>query len=271
MLQKRTFLLLALFVFSIFITSQNSSFAEAYNNLENQPDSNIINQQATDFTVQDVDSGTIYSLSDFRGKVVVLDLFATWCSPCKLSIPYLRQIYSDYSRNELQIISVDIDESESQSLVSQFRSDEQMDWIVSLDSEGLIISTYGKGSIPAFYIIDQQGTIQWSAEGFTEQDTWPAMESTIKELLLEDSGNGNPDTPQSSKVFFIILEVGAGLAVTAAVVFGLYKLRNRFGIKKCFMCENIASSRCAKCGLLKCDNCSAGGCTNCGSRQFVRL
>ena len=271
MLQKKTLLLFTITIFSIVLLSQNTLSAVAINELENQFDINIINQKAPDFTVQDVDSGTSYSLSSFLGKIVILDLFATWCSPCQLSIPYLRSLHTTYSRSELQIISVDVDNSESQSLVSQFRSDEQMDWIVSLDNGGLIINSYGQEGIPTFYIIDQEGNIEWSASGFTEQDTWPAMEGTIKALLQDDSENGNPSTTQSSKIFFIILEVSAGLAITAAVVFVLYKLRNRVGIKKCYSCGLQASSKCANCGQLKCDSCSPGGCTNCGSRQFIRL
>ncbi len=271
MFQKKTFLVLSLFIFSLVLLSNDVFPTGANNNLVNNYESYKINQQATDFTVQDVDSGTIYTLGDFEGKVVVLDLFATWCPPCQLSIPYLQLLYNTYSRSDLQIISVDIDETESQSLVSQFRSDEQMDWIVSLDPDGFIISTYGQSSIPTFYIIDQQGYIEWSVSGFSEEDTWPVMENTIKTLMEEESGNGNPNTTQSSKVFFIILEVGAGIAGTATVVFVVYKLRNRIGVKRCYNCELKASSKCAKCGVLKCDNCSPAGCANCGSRQFIRL
>ena len=270
MLQKKL-LILSITVFSIVLLSQNIYSTKAIINSENDTNNESIKQKATDFTVQDVDSGISYSLSDFLGKVVILDLFATWCPPCQLSIPYLRLLHTTYSRSDFQIISVDVDDSESQSLVSQLRSDEQMDWIVSLDIGGSVISTYGQDAIPTFYIIDRQGNIEWSESGFTEQGTWPEMEGTVKALIEEDSENGTPSTPQSSKIFFIILEVSAGIAVTAAIVFGLYKLRNRIGIKKCYNCDLKANSKCAKCGLLKCDNCSPGGCANCGSRQFIRL
>ena len=151
-----------------------------------------------------------------------------------------------------------------------------MDWIVSLDPGGSINSVYGTGTIPTFYIIDQQGDIQWSHSGFDEDTIWPIMERTIMNLLEEDSGDNNPggnNTGSSniSKIFLIILEVVAGLAAVTGVIFGFMKLRKHMTLKKCNICGNVASSKCSKCGTLICTNCSGKGCTNCGSRQFIRL
>ena len=228
-------------------------------------------KKAPEITVQDVDSGLIYSLSDFLGKIVILDLFATWCPPCQLSLPYLRQIYSTYSTSDVQIISVDVDTTETQATVSQFRSDEGMSWIVSLDEGSEINGIYGTGTIPTFYIIDRDGTVQLTEVGFSNEVTKPAMESAIESLLEEDPNNGNTGPGPTSRVFFIILEVLGGLAAAAAVVFGVYKLKPRFGVKHCVTCNNTASIKCSKCGTLTCNNCSSRGCKNCGSRQFIRL
>ena len=271
MIQKRTLLLLSLLVLPLYFVLLDGNFSEARINSEKQSEPFSIKQTAPDFTVQDVDSGGTNSLSDFLGKIVILDLFATWCTPCQLSLPFLRELYSKYSANDIQIISVDVDNSESESVVSQFRVDEGMDWIVSLDPGGSINSAYGTGSIPTFYIIDKEGIIQWSDTGFTNEITKPAMEDMIESLLQENPNNGNTDPTTTSRVFLVILEVSAGLAGTGAVIFGVYKLRQRFGVKKCLKCSSVASSKCAKCGMLTCTNCSSRGCSNCGSRQFVRL
>ncbi len=66
----------------------------------------IFKELATNFAVTDVDSGISYTLSSFLGKVVVLDLFATWCSPCAVALPYLRQLHLKYKSELFQIISI---------------------------------------------------------------------------------------------------------------------------------------------------------------------
>ncbi len=270
MLHRRVLLLMIVLIIPLSVMPLTGISSEANTSPEIITETTFV-QQAPEISVQDVDSGLIYSLSDFLGKIVILDLFATWCPPCQLSLPYLREVYSSYSLSDLQIISVDIDTAESQAVVSQFRQDEGMSWIVSLDPGNTILGIYGTGSIPTFYIIDQEGTVQWSDTGFTNEITKPAMEDTIKGLLEENPTNGNPGPSPTSKVFFIILEIVAGLAVAIAAVFGVYKLRQRVGIKNCPTCGSLASSKCAKCGILTCANCSGRGCKNCGSRQFIRL
>lgn len=245
-------------------------FSEAYFGSQENSVVNNIEQQSTDFIVQDVDSGSSSHLQDFRGKVVVLDLFATWCAPCKVAIPYLREIYTEYSNNDVQIISIDIDFSESQSLVSQFRKDEGMDWIVSLDSDGSINSAYGTDTIPTFYIIDQQGEIRWSDTGFSVEETWPEMDNRIKNLVDNYSGN-NQGSTTTSRVFIIIAEVIAGITGVIGVVYFTNRIRSTLAIKKCMNCKLDARSKCSKCGAFICSNCSVNGCPKCGSRQFVRL
>ena len=257
MFQKRIlfilFLIIPLFTIPIISNTSQARF-------------NIRKQTASDFTIQDVDSGSSYSLSDFWGKVVVLDFFATWCNPCQVSLPYLREIYSKYSEEKVQIISIDTDYSESLSTVSLFRHDEDMNWIVGIDSDGSISSAYGISSIPVFYVINQNGEIEWTETGFSAEETWPEMESTIKELVRGTQGSSNV-----AKVFLIILEVVAGLALAAGSIFVIYKVRKRLGIKKCLNCSGVANSKCSKCNAMVCSNCSVNGCPNCGSMKFVRL
>jgi thiol-disulfide isomerase/thioredoxin len=275
MLQRHVILLLSFVVLPMLLISFAGNLSEASYLLDEELNSSIIQQTATNFIVQDVDSGSSYYLSDFRGRVVVLDLFATWCPPCKVALPYLRQIYDTYSDNVVQIISIDIDNSESQSLVSKFREDENMDWIVSLDPDGTINAAYGTETIPTFYIIDQQGEIKWSDSGFSEDITWPAMESRIKNLVDGSNGSNNPGSNNSgtgiTRGLVILAEVAGGIVGVIGVVYIAYKVRGKISVKKCLSCSTQATSKCAKCGTFICSNCSGNGCPNCKSRQFVRL
>ncbi|GAH73743.1 unnamed protein product, partial [marine sediment metagenome] len=179
---------------------------ESYSENTIQPEIYQIKEAATDFTIKDVDTGVTYSLSDLIGRVVVLDLFATWCPPCGVALPYLRELYLKYSEDEVRIISIDVDISESQSLVSQFRHDNNMDWIVGRDTDGSISTSYGSESIPTFHIIDQKGNVHWSDSGFTVEETWPVMSSKIA-TLVENSESPSQNMSPTTRVLVTILEV----------------------------------------------------------------
>ncbi len=268
--RKKTLLLLPIILVTLIFSSYNFSLVESYSENTIQPETHQIKEIASDFTITDVDTSITYSLNDLIGQVVVLDLFATWCPPCGVALPYLRELYLRYSEDVVRIISIDVDSSESQSLVSQFRHDNNMDWIVGRDTDGSISAIYGSGSIPTFYIIDQQGNIHWSDSGFTVEETWPTMSSKIA-TLVENSENPSQTMSPTTRVLLIILEVVGGLGAAVALVYGLYKLRARLAQKKCLSCKSIANSKCSNCGSYICSNCSSQGCPNCGSKKFIRL
>jgi thiol-disulfide isomerase/thioredoxin len=264
--QLKYLLAFSLIIIPLLTIPINGNYSEISVDSEKQSKTSIIKQAAIDFSIQDVNSGTSYSLSDFWGKIVVLDMFATWCGPCQISLPYLREIYSEYSEEKVQIISIAVDPSESLATISQFRDDENMDWIVGKDLDGSIASDYRVSSIPVFYVIDQNGEVEWSDSGFTADETWPIIESTIKNLVRNAQ-----ETPIVARVFIIILEVVAGLGAAAGIIFAIYKIRKRLGVKNCLNCNAVANSKCSKCSTLICSNCSINGCPNCGSTKFVRL
>ncbi|HIK70555.1 MAG TPA: TlpA family protein disulfide reductase, partial [Pseudomonadales bacterium] len=65
--------------------------------------------KAPEFEIQDLDGGVI-KLSDYNGKVVYLDFWASWCGPCKLSFPWMEQMYQKYGSQDLAIIAVNLDQ-----------------------------------------------------------------------------------------------------------------------------------------------------------------
>jgi len=116
-------------------------------------------------------NGDTKQLVDYRGKIVILDLWATWCSPCQYQMTELKKIYENYSRNDLEIISVDVDTREDAQLIQSFRNffnqtyGIELDWIFGMD-DGSISEKYMKeGAIPTLCIFDKKGRLSFREAG----------------------------------------------------------------------------------------------------------
>jgi thiol-disulfide isomerase/thioredoxin len=135
--------------------------------------------QAIDFTLQDL-AGRETSLSAFRGKVVFLNFWATWCGPCTAEIPSMEQLYTELKDQGFTIVAVNSQESAEQ--VSAFVQEAGMSFPVLLDSAGKAGATYTVRAIPTTYIIDPQGSIRGRMVGTREWYT-PQIISLVKDLL----------------------------------------------------------------------------------------
>lgn len=125
-----------------------------------------VNVEAPSFTLTDI-NGESLTLKDFRGKIVILDFFATWCGPCKTQIPYLSQVYREYGFSKVVVISVSIDPaSDTIEKLKQYASDNSIDWIIVRDT-AKVAGKYGVSAIPTIFIIDQEGIIRYAHVGVT--------------------------------------------------------------------------------------------------------
>jgi len=112
---------------------------------------------AADFTLPDL-LGQSVSLSSFRGKKgVLLDFWATWCPPCRASLPTIAAIKRKYA-DQLEVLS--LNQGEAPDKVKDFLSSQDLDLHVLLDSEGAVGRAYGVRGIPTFVVIDKEGTIK---------------------------------------------------------------------------------------------------------------
>ena len=137
--------------------------------------------QAPDFTLADL-RGNQHSLSDFRGKVVLLDFWATWCGPCRKEIPHLVKFYDTYKPQGFVILGVGLDKEAN---LSRFASQIGMNYIVLADEKGIAGKLYGIRSIPRTLIIDKKGRIAFEHTGFAP-GMEAEMEAQIRTLLAEE-------------------------------------------------------------------------------------
>ena len=120
-------------------------------------------QPAPLFSLTDTEGNSV-SLQSLRGKVVLLDLFATWCGPCKTQMGELKEVYARYNTSEVVILSIDVDKSETQSQVRAFRSDYGASWGFCTDTDS-VGAKYGAQYIPTLAIIDRAGNLSHRGSG----------------------------------------------------------------------------------------------------------
>jgi peroxiredoxin len=133
---------------------------------------------APDFSLLDSDGATL-KLSGYRGKVVLLDFWATWCHGCRTEIPWYMEFESKYRDKGLAVIGVSMDTGWN--TVKPFMAKESMNYPVVIGSDGLL-EQYGSHSMPATYLIDREGRIADYHIGVVNKDQF---ESEIKKLLAE--------------------------------------------------------------------------------------
>ena len=131
---------------------------------------------APGFTLVDM-NGRSVSLADFKGKVVILDFWATWCPPCKREIPDFIKLQSEYGSKGLQIVGIALDQPNK---VQAFVKDNGMNYPVLLGTDEVAANYGGVEAIPTTFIIDKNGKIVKNYEGFRSKETF---ESQIKKLL----------------------------------------------------------------------------------------
>jgi cytochrome c biogenesis protein CcmG/thiol:disulfide interchange protein DsbE len=140
---------------------------------------------AIDFTLQD-STGAPIRLSDYKGKIVLLDFWATWCHGCGTEIPWYMEFQNKYKDRGLSVIGVSMDDDGWKS-VKPFITEHKVNYIVLIGNENLA-KQYAVEQMPVTLLIDQDGRIAESHTGVVDRN---AFESDIRSLLDEaQSKNG---------------------------------------------------------------------------------
>ena len=161
---------LIFFLFGMIIFSPSASAtsvtAEEFRQMGLQPPKQRL--ESIDFELEDL-SGATRRLSDYKGKVVFLNFWATWCGPCRSEMPSMEKLYRRFKDEGLEIVAVNLQEDRSS--VQGFVDEYGLSFPVLLDSTGRVGATYGARSIPTTYIVDRDGLVLAGTVGTREWDT----------------------------------------------------------------------------------------------------
>lgn len=139
------------------ITTENKSSDKKQNdNFKNETALKISKTKAMDFKLKDL-NGKEVSLSNYKGKKVFLNFWATWCPPCKAEMPEMEKLYQETKDSDLVILAVNLDEDKD--TVQKFINSNKYNFPVLLDTGNIVASQYEVVSIPTSFFIDKEGNI----------------------------------------------------------------------------------------------------------------
>lgn len=145
-------------------TSDNPQFAEAMAKLE----ADDAKRQSADFTLSDL-QGKAWHLQELRGKVVLVNFWATWCPPCRESVGELKDLTKKYPADKVVLISISVDSDDA--AWRKFVADKKMMWLQYRDADGKMQHSYGVHSFPTYMVIDGDGVLRQRLSGLNPQQT----------------------------------------------------------------------------------------------------
>jgi peroxiredoxin len=138
----------------------------------------LVGKPAPDFTLKGMD-GKDVSLSDLKGHVVILDFWATWCGPCRASLPHLDKIYADHKADGVKAFAVD--QREDKATVQKFVEQTKLGMPVLFDEEGQVGDKYGVSGIPQTVVIGKDGNVKKATIGSGQDEVIrKAVEEALK-------------------------------------------------------------------------------------------
>jgi cytochrome c biogenesis protein CcmG, thiol:disulfide interchange protein DsbE len=144
--------------------------------------------QAPDFVAVTLDSTPVKkTLADYRGNVVLINIWATWCLPCRVEIPSIEQLNATYAPKGLKVVAISVDEPGSEPLIRDFVKKYKMNFDVLHDTggqEGKVSRDYQTSGYPETVIIGRDGVIRRKFLGATDWNS-PANRGLIERLLAE--------------------------------------------------------------------------------------
>ena len=142
-----------------------------------EEDVELTGRAAPDFALKTLD-GEDFRLSEYRGKVVVLSFWASWCGPCRFELPELSRIKPLYPDVSFIAVNVDRERKDAERFLKRVSFDLPIVW----DNQAVVLGDYSVVSMPTMFLIDKNGTVQLVKVGYSRQKKLVELEAKIKEL-----------------------------------------------------------------------------------------
>jgi len=119
---------------------------------------------ATGFELPTLRNGQLMTLADFRGKVIYIDFWASWCGPCRKSLPLYEAMRTEYPQERFEIVAINLDEDREAAV--RFLDKNPVSYTVLMDPGGVVASQWQIPAMPSSFLLDQQGWVINAWAGF---------------------------------------------------------------------------------------------------------
>jgi cytochrome c biogenesis protein CcmG/thiol:disulfide interchange protein DsbE len=125
-------------------------------------------------------NGQPVTTASLRGKVVIVDFWATWCAPCKEELPVLQRLYAKYGKDGLVVVGVSVDKDVAN--VRDFVKEMKLTFPIAHDPDHIATKRFEPPKMPSSYVVDRNGAVRFVHEGFHARDA-KELEDQVKQLL----------------------------------------------------------------------------------------
>lgn len=120
------------------------------------------------FTLPTLESGQMVSSSQFHGKVVLIDLWASWCIPCRTSFPIYEKIYKKYHDQGFELIAINVDRNKE--AANRFLTSFPVSFKVLYDQKGVVVDEFDPFTMPTSYLVDRHNVVVKIIQGFRKSE-----------------------------------------------------------------------------------------------------